>query len=193
MNSRPRTVCGPISRCRRSAHSDPANTAGRGVVRNNRISKVSAPPRIDASIKYSNRLPKPSHSAIAAENLASPPPIQRHAKQTNAAPRTATPAPRCETRTAPLKPPSTATTANPATRMSEMRLAMVMVKRSLAAANAIAAGNSVSPIASLNMTQHRRQNEKAPQRNRSSIPTASNETGLYLSVLERLLNAVLRL
>jgi hypothetical protein len=30
-------------------------------------------------------------------------------------------------------------------------LAMVMVKRSLAAANAIVAGNSVNPIASLNM------------------------------------------
>jgi hypothetical protein len=40
---------------------------------------------------------------------------------------------------------------------------MVMVKRSLTAANAMVAGNNVSPIASLNITHHRRQNEKAPQ------------------------------
>src|SRR5215831_8615229 len=143
------------------------------------MSKVSAPPRIDAMIKYSNRSPKPSHSAIAAQSLASPPPIQRHAKKTNAAARTAMPAARCETRTAPLKPPSTATTANPATRTSEMRLAIVMVKRSLAAANAIVAGNSVSPIASLNMTQHRRQNEKAPRRSRSPVQTLSRDRPLF--------------
>jgi hypothetical protein len=59
-----------------------------------------------------------------------------------------------------------------------MRLAMVMVKRSLAAANAIVAGNSVNPIASLNMAHHRRQNEKAPQRNRSPLATVGKNPAL---------------
>ena len=40
----------------------------------------------------------------------------------------------------------------PPTRISDTRLAMVMVKRSLDAAKAINAGNSVSLITSVNMT-----------------------------------------
>jgi hypothetical protein len=53
-----------------------------------------------------------------------------------------------------------------------------MVKRSLAAANAIVAGNSVNAIASLNITHHRRQNEKAPQRSRSPPPAVGKDRAL---------------
>jgi hypothetical protein len=51
-----------------------------------------------------------------------------------------------------------------------------MVKRSLAAAYAIVAGNSVSAIASLNMTYHRRKNEKAPRRHRSPANRSVKKT-----------------
>jgi CRISPR/Cas system-associated endonuclease Cas1 len=55
---------------------------------------------------------------------------------------------------------------------------MVMVKRSLAAANAIVAGKSVNPIASLNTARHRRKYEKAAQRNRSSLQTVRKDPAL---------------
>jgi hypothetical protein len=52
---------------------------------------------------------------------------------------------------AELIPESIASATKPATRTSETRLAIVMVKKSLHAANAIIAGNSVNLIASMTM------------------------------------------
>ena len=50
-------------------------------------------------------------------------------------------------------PVATASTKKPPARISDTRLEIVMVRRSLEAANAISAGNSISLIASATMTR----------------------------------------
>src|SRR5258707_8096263 len=88
------------------------------------------------------RWSKPSQSDTAAATLASPPPIQPIAKQVKATARIAAPAPRWDSRSCRPMPPSSARTRKPAASASDTRFEIVMVKRSLAAANAIKAGNS---------------------------------------------------
>src|SRR5262245_58381116 len=73
------------------------------------------------------------------------------ANKLNAATRTTQPAARCESTSAALTPPIAVSAAKPPTRISDTRLEMVMVRRSLEAANAIIAGNSVSLRASATM------------------------------------------
>ena len=79
---------------------------------------------------------------------------------------------------------SKASRTKPPTRISDTRLAMVIVKRSLEAAKAIIAGNSVNLITSVNMAsaypftgltgrlaERNARNEKAPARDRSPLVT----------------------
>jgi hypothetical protein len=68
-----------------------------------------------------------------------------------AATRTTQPAERCDTISAALIPTIAANAKKPPKRISDTRLEMVMVKRSLEAANAISAGNSIKRIASATM------------------------------------------
>src|SRR5262249_57561102 len=72
-------------------------------------------------------------------------------KKRNAGTSTRQPAARCESRSAALTPPIAASATKPPTRISDTRLEMVMVRRSLEAANAIIAGNSASLRASATM------------------------------------------
>ena len=116
---------------------------------------IRSAPRRAATHRPDNRrdCAKPSHSAVAAASLASPPPIQPQAKQTKATAehggRGARHARACRRRSDRSATPAA---AKPATRISETRLAIVIVNRSLDAANAIIAGNNVSLIASVSMT-----------------------------------------
>ena len=100
----------------------------------------------------SARWAKPSHNTVAAASLASPPPIQPRLKKTKTTASTRAAAAACDNASAALMPVMAASTAKPATRISETRLAIVIVNRSLEAANAITAGNNVNLIASVSMS-----------------------------------------
>src|SRR5262249_37097065 len=101
--------------------------------------------------RWEKRGPRRSNGAGAAASLAPPPPMTPRANKLNAATRTTQPAARCESTSAALTPPIAASAAKPPTRISDTRFEMVMVRRSLEAANAIIAGNSVSLRASATM------------------------------------------
>src|SRR5262249_1956444 len=104
--------------------------------------------RSDGKMRWGKGWWSRSHRAVAAASLASPPPMTPRANRLNAATRTTQPAARCESTSAALTPPIAVSAAKPPTRISDTRLEMVMVRRSLEAANAIIAGNSVSLRAS---------------------------------------------
>jgi hypothetical protein len=74
--------------------------------------------------------------------LASPPPIQPNAKNVKVTANTTNAAPTCESTSCGFMPLHVASAKKPPTRISETRFEMVIVKRSLEAANAIIAGKS---------------------------------------------------
>src|SRR5712675_2055578 len=89
--------------------------------------------------------------AVAAASLASPPPIQPRVKKPNEMTRTTAPAPAWERTSIGAIPLISATAKKPPTSMIDTRLEIVMVRRSVEAANAIRVGNNINLTVSMTM------------------------------------------
>ena len=88
---------------------------------------------------------------VAAASLASPPPIQPQVKRPNETMSTNAAAPRWERISIGAVPLATASARKPPTRMIDTRLEIVIVRKSLAAANAMSAGNRTNVTRSMTM------------------------------------------
>src|SRR5262249_17761613 len=103
-----------------------------------------------------------SPSPGAADGVAAAPPIQPMANRKKTTANTRAAAPTCMPTVPASIPVAAASRQKPTTRMSDTRLELVMVNRSLVAANAIIDGNSSKRTASMTII-HQRLSFHGPQ------------------------------
>src|ERR1700743_716453 len=128
--------------CRRTIQLCPESEAGNGTLRRLMMSSARPPPKSDATIANSAKLEKPSHNAMQANSLASPPPTWPSANKENPAASPPAPGARCRP-TWPSVMPETATKSTKAAMStSDSALGIVKLIRSQQAASASRATRS---------------------------------------------------